>query len=85
MSLPVSQLSPVQPDESISQVDFWPDGDEEYIFEDPTLFESVPPSEVSSQRKLGHDHEQYIRVDEADVEAANAFLKIVRKKKITDF
>jgi hypothetical protein len=75
MSLMFSQLSPLRPEESISQVDFQPE-EGEHIYEEPPLFESVRPSEVS---KPDCGQEQYIKVDEANIKDVNIYLKVILK------
>jgi len=74
MSLP-SSVSPLLPEESISQVDVQLDEDD--IYEDPLLFDSVSSLDISNQKKLIQGQEQYIRVDEANVKETNTYLKVI--------
>ena len=74
MSLP-SSISPLLPEESISQVDVQLDEDD--IYEDPLLFDSVSLFDISNQKKPSQAQEQYIRVDEANVKKTNTYLKVI--------
>ena len=74
LSLP-SSISSLLPEESISQVDVQLDEDD--IYEDPLLFDSVSSLDISNQKKPIQGQEQYIRVDEANVKETNTYLKVI--------